>query len=102
MAIGMLQSWEGFTKEMYDGITEQMFGHKPMREEDSPDGLIVHSAGPSPGGWYVYDIWESREAFDGFMDAQLMPAVRELMGDQQPPEDARPQFFEVEVLVVRG
>jgi hypothetical protein len=40
MAIGMLQSWEGFTKEMYDGVTEKMFGHMPMRDE-APDGLIV-------------------------------------------------------------
>jgi hypothetical protein len=33
------------------------------------------------------------------MDEKLMPAVRELMGDQQPPEEARPQFFEIDVLV---
>ena len=100
MAVGMLQAWEGFTKKMYDDITEKMFGHTPMRDEDSPEGLIVHSAGQSHAGWYVYDIWESREAFERFMNDQLMPAVGEVMGDQQPPEEARPQFFEVEVLVM--
>jgi hypothetical protein len=101
MAIGMLQSWQGFTKEMYDEVTEKMFGHKPMRDDEAPDGLIVHSAGTSPGGWYVYDIWESQEAFERFMNDRLMPAVNEVMGGQQPPEEARPQFFEVEVLVVK-
>jgi quinol monooxygenase YgiN len=101
MAIGMLQSWEGFTKEMYEGVTEKMFGHSaPMRAEESPEGLIVHSAGQTPNGWYVYDIWESREAFERFMDEQLMPAARELMGDQPPPAGAEPQFFPVDVLVM--
>jgi quinol monooxygenase YgiN len=95
----MLQSWEGFTKEMYDQITEQMFGHRPMRDDEAPEGLIVHSAGQSQGGWYVYDIWESREAFQRFMDEKLMPAVKEVMGDVQPPPEAAPQFFEIEVLV---
>jgi hypothetical protein len=98
----MLQAWSGFTQEMYEGITEKMFGHAPMEESDAPEGLIVHSAGKTPGGWYVYDIWESREAFERFMNDRLMPAVGELMGsDFQPPEEARPQFFEVEVLVVK-
>jgi hypothetical protein len=60
MAVGMLQSWEGFTKQMYDEISEKMFGHSPMRAEDSPEGLIVHSAGQGDSGWYVYDMWESR------------------------------------------
>jgi hypothetical protein len=100
MAVGMLQSWEGFTKEMYEGVAERMFGHTPMREDESPDGLIVHSAGQGPGGWYVYDIWESREAFERFMDEKLMPAVRDMVGDQPMPDEARPQFFEIEVLVV--
>jgi quinol monooxygenase YgiN len=96
----MLQSWEGFTKEMYDAISEKMLGHTPIREEEAPDGLIVHSAGQGQGGWYVYDIWESREAFERFMDEKLMPAAQEVMGDQQPPPEAAPQFFEIEVLVV--
>ena len=86
MAVGMLQTAEMFTKEMYDQVTEKMFGHSsPMRPEESPEGLIVHSAGQGEGGWYVYDIWESEEAFQRFMDEKLGPAVREVMGDQQPP-----------------
>lgn len=101
MAIGMLQAWEGFTKEMYDGVTQAMYGHTPIRAEEAPEGLIVHSAGQGQGGWYVYDIWESREAFERFMEEKLMPAAREVMGDQPMPEEARPQFFGVDVLVVK-
>jgi len=36
--------------------------------------MIVHIAGPSENGWYVYDIWESRDAFQRFMDNQLRAA----------------------------
>src|SRR5439155_11202953 len=101
MAVGMLQTAEMFTKEMYDQVTEKMFGHSsPMRPEESPEGLIVHSAGQGEGGWYVYDIWESEEAFQRFMDEKLGPAVREVMGDQQPQPEAAPQFFQIEVLVI--
>jgi hypothetical protein len=100
MAVGMLQMAEGFTKDVYDQVTEKMFGHAPMRADESPDGLILHSAGQSESGWYVYDVWESREAFQRFMDDQLGPAVREVMGDQPPPPGSEPQYFEIEVLVV--
>jgi quinol monooxygenase YgiN len=102
MAIGMLQSAEMFTKEIYDQVSEKMFGHSPMRDDEAPEGLILHSAGQGEGGWYVYDIWESREAFERFMESKLMPAVQEVMGDRQPPPEAAPQFFPVEVLVVKG
>src|SRR5205814_10388633 len=52
MAVGMLQTAEMFTREMYDQVTEKMFGHSsPMRPEESPEGLIVHSAGQGEGGW---------------------------------------------------
>ena len=100
MPVGMLQTGEIFTKEMYDQVTDKMFGHSPMRPEESPEGLIVHSAGTAEGSWYVYDIWESKEAFQRFMDEKLDPAVREVMRDQQLPPEAAPQFFQIEVLVI--
>ena len=35
----------------------------PMRADEAREGLIVHSAGPGEQGYYIYDIWGSREAF---------------------------------------
>jgi hypothetical protein len=100
MAVGVLNAAPEFTKEIYDGVTEKLFGHVPMREDDAPEGLIVHSAGQGDQGYYVYDIWESREAFQRFMDEKLGPAMGEVMG--APPEGGGPQFFPVDVLVVPG
>jgi hypothetical protein len=96
MAIGMLLAGEGVTRDTYMQLTETMFGSAPMRAEQSPDGLIVHSAGQSDDGWYVYDIWESEDHVRRFLDTKLGPAMQELgAGDGAP----QPQFFPIEVLV---
>ena len=46
MAVGVLMAAPEFTKQVYDEVTEKMFGHvAPIREDEAPEGLIVHSAG---------------------------------------------------------
>ena len=100
MAVGMLQVLQGVTKQQYDQVNEKMFGQSPPPTDQLPEGLIVHSAGPAENGWYVYDLWESKEAFQRFLNERLQPAVREVFGDQPPPPGSEPQFFEVESLAV--
>ncbi len=96
MAVGVLLEMPGLTKIQFERVTEKLFGHYPMRPRDAPDGLIVHSAGPSNGGWYVYDIWESSDKFRRFGTDRIAPAMQAVTGSG--PE-AHPQFFEVESLV---
>jgi heme-degrading monooxygenase HmoA len=93
----MLLAGEGVTRDSYIALTEKMFGNYPMRADQSPEGLILHSAGESEQGWYVYDIWESKEHFQRFVDSTLGPAMHELVGDDGPAP--QPQFFEIETLV---
>ena len=47
MAVGMLQTLQGVTKQQYDQVNEKMFGQSPPPTDQLPDGLIVHSAGPA-------------------------------------------------------
>jgi hypothetical protein len=102
MAVGVLTAAPEFTKQVYDDVSEKMFGHAgPMREDESPEGLIAHSAGEGQQGYYVYDIWESREAFERFMKEKLGPAIGEVMGGP-PPEGGGPQYFPIDVLVIPG
>jgi hypothetical protein len=102
MAVGVLTAGPGATKQIYDDVTEKMFGHAPpMREDEAPEGLIAHSAGQGEQGYYVYDIWESREAFERFMKEKLGPALAEVM-DGPPPEGGGPQYFPIDVLVIPG
>jgi hypothetical protein len=97
MAVGMLLAGVGVTKDSYRQLTETMFGNYPMREDQSPDGLILHTAGESEQGWYVYDIWESKEHFQRFTEAKLGPAIEETGAD----ESGRPvpQFYAIETFV---
>ena len=97
MAVGMLLAGEAVTRDTYVELTEKMFGNHPMREDQSPEGLLLHTAGQSEQGWYVYDVWESQEHFQRFVDSMLGPAMGELGGgDDKPPQ---PQFFPIETIV---
>jgi hypothetical protein len=83
MAVGIRLKFDGGTQEFYDAADAAI-----NIEDNPPNGLIVHSAGPIEGGWGVIDFWESREAFDTFVSGRLMPALQGL-GDQTfsgPPD----------------
>jgi hypothetical protein len=76
MAVGLRIKFAGGTEDQYRAV------HSTMNvEEDPPEGMIFHSAGPIDDGWGVIDFWESREDFDRFMESRLGPAVGEL-GDR--------------------
>lgn len=78
MAVGLRVRFDGGTREQYEAINAQMGA-----EENPPDGLIFHAAGPIEAGWGVIDFWESREHFDRFLESRLGPAIEEL-GDRAP------------------
>jgi hypothetical protein len=83
MAIGLRIKFDGGTEDEYRAV------HSHMRiDENPPQGMIFHSAGPIDGGWGVIDFWESRDAFDSFLGGRLQPAVQELGARtfQGPPD----------------
>jgi hypothetical protein len=83
MAIGMLQTLSGLTKEQYDKISDLLeFDTRP------PKGLIFHAAGQASSGWRVFDIWESQDAWDRFLKDRLAPAFEKagIQNRPNPPE----------------
>jgi hypothetical protein len=98
MAVGMLLAGESVTRDAYRAVTEKMFGTFPMREEDSPEGLILHTAGESAEGFYVYDVWESQAHFERFLQSRLGPALAEL-GAGASDTGPGPQFYPIETMV---
>jgi hypothetical protein len=98
MPIGVLQMTSGGTKEQYEQVGKKMFGveSSDFSSAAAPDGLIMHSAGPTEDGWYAYDIWESRDHVQRFFQERLMPALQELGAPMGSP----PQIFEIYNLVV--
>jgi len=97
VAVGMLMTGDGVTRDLYVQLTEKIFGSFPMPPDRAPEGLILHTAGETADGFYVYDIWESKKAFERFADKQLKPAAREIGGGAGGKLE--PEFNEVETIV---
>jgi hypothetical protein len=83
MAIGLRIKFSGGSQEQYDA----MHAHMNV-DDDPPEGLIFHAAGPIEDGWGIIDFWESRGHFDSFQQSRLIPASQELgdRGPQAPPD----------------
>ncbi len=84
----------GFSADMYEAVTS-----KVMPGDQLPDGCELHIAGPVDAGWRVITVWQSREAFDRFRNEQLLPAIRELAGDQAGPP-VEPEVQPVHKLII--
>ena len=75
----------------YDAVAERLGDIKP-------DGMLIHTAGfdDEAGVFRIFDVWESQEQAQRFIDEQLMPIIQELMA--AAPEAAMPQrevFYEL-------
>jgi hypothetical protein len=79
MAVAIVSDWkaEDRSTAAYDRLVELM-----RAREDPPAGLIFHSAGfADDATWRVFDVWETQEDADRFIQERLMPAMGQL-----PPE----------------
>ena len=58
----------------------------------APDGLIAHTAGfdHDRGVFRIFDVWESREAGQRFLDGKIMPIVERMAADRPAEEFAPP------------
>ena len=81
MAIAIIQRFPAGTGEReYEPVNRKL---DPA--SDPPPGLIFHCAGDLNGPYgrfEVLDVWETRAHFDRFVEARLIPAQREVMGDE--------------------
>jgi hypothetical protein len=48
-----------------------------------PEGNIIHTAGFGPDGTFrIFDVWESKEHLDAFMNGTLGPMLEQVMAAQ--------------------
>ena len=85
MAVGVLLNIPGGTQEQYEEINQKAFGNPKGPSEPIP-GLIVHTSGATTSGWRIFDVWESADDFQRFMDETIMPATEGMDLPQIPPE----------------
>ena len=90
MAIAYIQEFaivDGDTSTTnYDAVSEA------LGLNTAPDGLIVHTAGfdHDIGVFRIFDVWESREAGQRFLDEQLNPVLERFMAEASDRDLAPP------------
>jgi hypothetical protein len=83
----MLLEFNGLDEKRYERINEVL-----GLNQNPPKGLILHAAGPISGGWRVFDIWESKEAFQQFFNQRLQNALKQAGVTEAP---TRQDFFPI-------
>ena len=82
--------------DFYDALHAEV----ARRSTGGVDGLLLHVGRPTPGGFQVLEIWESKETCDRFFAEVVRPAFAAVSGDQAPPAEPRVAEFEPRGLVV--
>ena len=90
MAVAVIQEFpiegDDRTTANYDRVQEAL-----GTRANPPAGGLVHTAGfdEAAGVFRVFDVWESREAWDAFLNDRLMPIVRPMMEQGGRPPETR-------------
>jgi len=90
MAVASIQEFklqdDDRTTTNYDAVQERL-----NTRDNPPEGGIFHTAGfdEDAGVFRIFDVWETREHGERFMNERLMPIIQELGGggaDLRPPD----------------
>ncbi len=73
MAVAMYMHWPGLTSDQYDSIMARL-----GLDANPPAGWVLHMATVTEEGVDVCDIWQTEQAFNGFLEQRVLPAVSEL------------------------
>ena len=93
MAYGIVHFFPDGTKEQYDASLAAVH----PGPDQLPDGQIFHAAGPSPGGWTIMAVHESKESWERFRDDILMPRMQQGIegGFQAPPQETAIDLYKL-------
>lgn len=73
------------TQDRYEEVVRRLSNGKSRLESPSDsgaEGLLVHVAGQGEDGFWIIDVWESREAVDRF--SELVRPIAEDVGIEEP------------------
>ena len=94
MAYGIIHFYPNGTKAQYDAEIAVVHPHGGA---GLPVGQLYHAAGPSPGGWSVIAIHDSKETWQKFLDGVLLPTIQSQIKDGFKTEP-QATYFEVDHL----
>ncbi len=88
MADALILEFDGVGREEYEAVNKVLGIDMSTGTGNWPEGLVMHSAGATrDGGWVVYEVWDSVEAQERFMNERLGPALQQ-GGITDPPSRA--------------
>ena len=89
MTIAVIQDFDGATLDQYERVISKM-GLTPGGAHSNP-ACLFHWVAKTDDGFRVVDVWTSREEFDAFLTAQVVPASLEA----EFPSPPRNTFYDV-------
>jgi hypothetical protein len=99
MPVAYVQEWPIVDRstDNYDFIADKI-GTGPF------DGLILHSAGfdEADGVFRIFDIWESKEQAQQFIEANLQPLMDQIPSPEAFTEPTRDEFYELHNVIQRA
>jgi hypothetical protein len=84
MAAGLILEFDGIGGEEYAAVNARLGIDMSTGAGDWPAGLLFHAGGAKPGGWVVFEVWDSQESQGRFMAERLGRALQE-GGIEGPP-----------------
>jgi hypothetical protein len=72
MAYGVVHQFPGGTADQYQASIAAVH----PSDGSLPEGQVFHAAGPSPDGWTIVAIHESKQSWEQFRDGTLMPRMQ--------------------------
>ncbi|MDR3372374.1 MAG: hypothetical protein P4L98_01480 [Ancalomicrobiaceae bacterium] len=74
MAYALTLVFEGVDEKGYLAVNA-LLGLSADGSGDWPAGILSHVAGPTPTGWIVSEIWDSKDSHQAFFAARLGSAL---------------------------
>lgn len=83
MADALILEFDGVGRAEYDAVNAAL-GLDNDTNEGWPAGLLFHAGAGKPGGWVVFEVWDSKASQESFMATRLAAALGE-GGVSAPP-----------------
>jgi hypothetical protein len=77
MAEGLILEFEGMGLEQYQAVNAALGIDMESGAGEWPAGLTFHSGGTTAAGLLVFEVWESRDAQERFMQERLGQALQQ-------------------------
>ena len=79
MAFAMFMHWPGMTSSQYDSVMVRL-----ELDANPAAGGVLHLAAVTDQGLEVCDVWQTEQAFHGFLQHRFLPVVSELEIEGEP------------------